>query len=575
MWQQILNEALDLTILVIDDDSCSLSMLTTFFVEYGINVLVSEDGEDGVRKAKYADLILLDVMMPGINGFDVCQRIKANPETKEIPIIMITALPDIDSKLRAFTSGATDYVTKPFNRIEVMARAGLQLQNKRLKLNLQKASQDLQEVNETLEGIFRSVQDAILTLDSKAKIIKINNSASNLCELPMDTIGKELGELSLDCSCSCQRFILSAITERKTLKAVRVECLQNNRPTQCVRLTTSLLLDKEGQGQGTVIVIRDETRMEELEHGGLIRGHFERIVGRSKAMQVLFSQLEGLAAVATTVLILGESGTGKELIAEALHTKSARRDKPFVKLNCAALSDSMLESELFGHVKGAFTGATGDRIGRFEKAHGGTIFLDEIGDISNQMQLRLLRVLQEQEFERVGDSTPMKVDVRVVAATNQNLLGKVQKGEFRQDLYHRLNVFAVNVPPLRERREDLPLLCAHFINELKTLLNKDDIEIYDEAMRKILSYHWPGNVRELRNALESAMVRCQHGEILAEHLPFEFGLTEPPQQINIEQLEREEIIKILQKTDGNKAKAARLLGMDRTTLYAKLTKYGI
>lgn len=295
-------------------------------------------------------------------------------------------------------------------------------------------------------------------------------------------------------------------------------------------------------------------------------------------MQEIYSLLELLSDVPTTVLITGESGTGKELIAEALHYRGSRRNKPLVKVNCSALSENLLESELFGHVKGAFTGAIKDKIGRFQIADGGTIFLDEVADISPRIQVKLLRVLEEMEFERVGDSTPIKVDVSLITATNQDLSKKVRCGEFREDLYYRLKVMEITLPPLRERREDIPLLTEHFLKKFNKKFNKDITAISENVKKIFMDYPWPGNVRELEHALEHAFILCNQSIITLEHLPYEFKaftkneFTLPQDKnANVSQA----ILNALKKTAWNKAKAARLLGMSRRTIYRKIKEYKI
>jgi DNA-binding NtrC family response regulator len=307
------------------------------------------------------------------------------------------------------------------------------------------------------------------------------------------------------------------------------------------------------------------------------RTQFYNIIGSSRKMQNIYSLIENLSSVQTTVLITGESGTGKELIADALHYHGECRDKPLVKVNCAALSDELLESELFGHAKGAFTGATTDRVGRFQKADGGTIFLDEIGEISNKLQLRLLRVLQEGEFERVGDSDQIKVNVRVIAATNNELHKMVSAGSFREDLYYRLNVVQLTLPPLRERREDIPAMLDHFLNGFNKKLNKNVTAISEDVQRRFMSYSWPGNIRELQNTLEFAVVLCHGSTITIRDLSPEFidrneAVLDPADK---NEDERQAIIRALKETGWNKAKASRLLGIDRKTIYTKIARYNI
>ena len=274
---------------------------------------------------------------------------------------------------------------------------------------------------------------------------------------------------------------------------------------------------------GAVLVIRDITLLRDLERELRERHQFQNIIGRSKKMQDTYRLLEDLANLETTVLITGESGTGKELVARALHYSGQRAFKPFVTVSCSALAESLLESELFGHVRGAFTGAIRDKQGRFQAANGGTILLDEIGDISPLIQLKLLRVLQEKEIERVGESTPQKVDVRVIACTNKDLKEKVRRGEFRQDLYYRLKVVEVSLPPLRDRLEDLPLLVDHFCHSFNERFKKNIEGISNEVLGKFMDYPWPGNVRELEHVMEHAFVLCHGGVITLEHLPSEIS----------------------------------------------------
>jgi len=325
------------------------------------------------------------------------------------------------------------------------------------------------------------------------------------------------------------------------------------------------------------MVLKDETRLVSLESDLHERVQFHNIIGSSRKMQGIYSLIESLSDVQTTVLVTGESGTGKELIADALHYHGENRDGPFVKVNCAALSDELLESELFGHVKGAFTGATAERIGRFQKADGGTIFLDEIGEISNKLQLRLLRVLQEGEFEKVGDSDQIKVNVRVIAATNSELHKMVKAGSFREDLYYRLNVVQLSLPPLRDRREDMPAMLEHFLNRFSNKINKEITAISKDVQGMFMKYSWPGNIREFQNTLEFAVVLCNGSTITVNDLPPEFmdrnSVVLEPDYKNED--ERQAIIHALKETGWNKAKAARLLGIDRKTIYTKITKYNI
>jgi PAS domain S-box-containing protein len=310
-----------------------------------------------------------------------------------------------------------------------------------------------------------------------------------------------------------------------------------------------------------------------------IERNFGEIVGASPAMQRVFKNIELVAATDSTVLILGETGTGKELIARAIHTLSRRKQAVMVKVNCGALPSALAESELFGHERGAFTGAVQQKKGRFEVANHGTIFLDEVGELSSDVQVKLLRVLQEQEVERLGGTQTLKVNVRVIAATNRDLHERVRAGEFRADLFYRLNIFPIEVPPLRERAEDVPWLARHFVKEFAVRMGRPAHQISMPAMERLASYDWPGNVRELANVLERAVILCQGETVLEEHLG---TLSHPDAALGpfqtLEEMERQHILRALEKTGGVLAGpegAARLLGMSRSTVWSRMRKLGI
>jgi DNA-binding NtrC family response regulator len=300
-----------------------------------------------------------------------------------------------------------------------------------------------------------------------------------------------------------------------------------------------------------------------------------KLIGNSPAIRRVLELVEMVAATDTTVLIFGESGTGKELVARAIHAASPRRNMPMVVIHCGALTETLLESELFGHERGAFTGAQYRKKGKFEVADGGSVFLDEISDISLKTQTDLLRVLQEKEIQRVGGSQTVKVDFRCIAATNKNLEELVKAGTFRPDLYYRLKVFAIDLPPLRERREDIPLLADHFLKKFATAMNKPLPTLAPQAVDLLLAHDWPGNVRELENAVERAMVIGRGPEIQPADFPFQLQPTQPVAGRTLDEIERGHIERVLQETAGNLSRAARILDIDRTTLYNKLRRYGL
>ena len=332
-----------------------------------------------------------------------------------------------------------------------------------------------------------------------------------------------------------------------------------------VELLIKKLVEHQGLLQETLSL---RQRLEE-------RYRFENIIAKSHKMQQIFEMIGTVAQSNATVLITGESGTGKELIARALHKLSPRRDKPFIAVSCAALPESLLESELFGHEKGSFTGAVAQRKGRFELAHKGTLFLDEIGEMSANIQVHLLRVLEEREFTRVGGTELVKSDVRIISATNKELREAVSRGEFRDDLYYRLNVVTIQLPPLRERAEDIPLLAQHFLNKFALENQKGDITFSPDAMDFLMKYEWPGNVRELENAIERAVVLARNSSLTAADLsPHNLPLLRQASLgKSLKEVEEDHILYVLTETRGNYSKAAKLLGITRMTLHNKVKEY--
>jgi len=341
------------------------------------------------------------------------------------------------------------------------------------------------------------------------------------------------------------------------------------------------------------VVLRDCTREKELEQEASERLRLGGLLGRSPAMQELFRQILRAAASEATILIAGESGTGKELVARALHENSSRAQGPYIRVHCAALAENILESELFGHAKGSFTGASTARAGRFEAADGGTILLDEIGEISPSIQVKLLRVLQEREVERLGENQPRKVDVRIIAATNRDLAAMVKAGTFREDLYYRLRVLPLQVPPLREREHDVPFLANQLLGNLVQRYKRSDVSVSQEALDLLEAHDWPGNVRELLNVLEYALVQTDGDTILPRHLPPELQAARAPAPVRETSIaveapltryyhpprapedEKAAIQRTLREAGGNKAQAAKILGMSRTTLWKRLKEYGL
>ncbi|RMG66520.1 MAG: sigma-54-dependent Fis family transcriptional regulator [Nitrospirae bacterium] len=463
-------------ILVIDDDPTVRDVLKEFLLTEGYNISLAEDGIKGLESLKSSpyDVVLLDLMMPGMHGIEVLRNMQETVNATT-PCIIITAHGTIQNAVEAMKLGAFDYITKPFR------------------------------------------------LDEVAIVIK--------------------------------RALEFSGIKKENLR------------------------------------LKKELKKRYESHG---------LIGSSPAMQKIYDLIEKIADTDSTVLITGESGTGKELVAKILHYNSSRSDRNFVPLNCAAIPKDLLESELFGHEKGAFTGAVSTRIGRFELANGGTLFLDEIGELDPNLQVKLLRVLQEREFERVGSTKTIKVDVRIIAATNQKLEELVKEGRFREDLYYRLNVIPIHLPPLRERKEDIPLLVQYFLQKQSEIKKKAPPRIGKQIMNIFMAYDWPGNVRELENLIERLTILNSGEDVKLSDLPQKFhsitpvkyeepsleelDIKEPeisvtPQGVDLnrilDSIEEKLILQALELSNGVKSKAAELLGLNRTTLVEKMKKKGI
>jgi len=446
-------------LVLVDDDDGSRTAMATGLRRVGYEVLELDAGEAALTllaSGEPADVLITDVRMPGIDGYELVRRVRTL--RPEMAVLMVTAFGDVDGAVQALQGGADDYLTKPVNLIELRKRVEIQLERSSL-------SRDKKELKDRLEKL----------------------------------IG------------------------------------------------------------------------------------FENIIGRSDAMQRVFERVRVVAPAPSTVLIVGESGSGKELIANAIHEHSARSAGRFVALNCGAIPGEILEAELFGHERGAFTGAHQRRIGKLEAASGGTLFLDEISELSADLQVKLLRVLEERTIVRVGGNDEIAVDFRLLAATNRDLEGEVASGRFRRDLYYRLKVVTITLPPLRERVEDIPILVGHFVERFNGELGRSVRGIEPQLMAVLRSHPWPGNVRELRNVVENMVLFCRGDELTLADLPSEYRQVRPAGALEpaggwaprpMAEIEREAILKTLELTDGHRAKAAQLLDIGLRTLQRKLKEYG-
>lgn len=455
---------------------------------------------------------------------------------------------------------------------------------------LGRANQEKEQYRLNLVATFKSIPDAILTVDSNLVIMASNRAAASLFNFDRGRMrGLNLEELVEGDGNPCVGVLKQVLKTDKPVRGYEIELETQGLGERMVEINCSPLVDQGKQHNGAVLVVRDVSHIADLEKQLQQRHGFRGIIGRSSSMQDMYQLLEQLSSLDSIVLILGESGTGKELAAEALHYGGARAGKPLVKVNCSALSESLLESELFGHVRGAFTGAVRDKVGRIQAAQGGTLFLDEIGDISPLLQLKLLRFLEQKEYERVGESKTYSADVRILAATNVDLLESVRQGAFREDLYYRLNVMPVTLPPLRDRQADIPLLVEHFLHMFSDHFGKSFEGVSQDVMDLFMGYSWPGNIRELRHALEHACILAPGKTVGLKHIRkdlMENSLSQPvvmpetvPQYQAVQFAPRkpgkEDILAAIQQNGGNKVRAARQLGIHRATLYRKLKAWGI
>jgi len=429
--------------------------------------------------------------------------------------------------------------------------------------------------------ILDSVNEGVFTVNLDWRITAFNKAAERITGVPRQrAIGSPCCDVFHANICETNCALRRTMTSGRPVVNATAHIVNQEGQHVPIRISTALLLDEKGEVVGGVETFQDLTQVEQLQKELQAKYTFEDIIGRSPAMMRLFEILPQISTSSSTVLIEGPSGTGKELFARAIHNLSPRKRKRFIAVNCAALPDTLLESELFGHKAGAFTDAKRDKPGRFALADGGTIFLDEIGDISPAMQVRLLRVLQERVIEPLGGVQTIPVDVRIVAATNKDLAALVRAGKFREDLYYRIRVVHLKLPSLSQRREDIPLLINHLITRFNRLQGKDIAGVSDDVMARLMEHDYPGNVRELENIIEQAFVLCRGGVIELNHLPPELRPAttagrDESHPMSLEAMEKFLISETLQRRKGNRKEAARDLGINVSTLYRKIKDLGI
>jgi len=432
------------------------------------------------------------------------------------------------------------------------------------------------------DTLLDSITEGVFTVDRDWRITSFNRAAESITGIPKDrALGQPCKDILRASICEGNCALQETIETGTPVVCKTVHIVDATGKRRPVSISTAILKSSRGEIIGGVETFRDLTTIEELRKDIERTYSFEDIISRNDRMHEIFDILPEIADSKSTVLIEGESGTGKELVARAIHNLSPRRGKPFVAVNCGALPDTLLESELFGYKAGAFTDAKKDKPGRVARAEGGTLFLDEVGDISPALQVRLLRFLQDRVYEPLGSVSPVQADVRVIAATNRHLQTLVEKGAFRRDLFYRINVVHIGLPPLRERMEDVPLLVDHIIGRLNRIQGKDVISISDDALACLMSHGFPGNVRELENIIERSFVLCHSGHIQRNHLPRALcdapcvDCLEQSAFSSFKQMEAAFLMNALRRNNWNRAETARQLGIHKTTLFRKIKSLGL
>lgn len=565
-------------VLIVEDEHVLRMTFEQFLIEEGHTVFTASNYNEAEEQlaATAMDVVVSDIILGGKTGITLLRYIAEHG--MDVRVIMITGDPSVETASESVRLGAFDYLAKPVTAQDLKRVVRLAVTQKALEEERIHFEASLERYRRDLEAIFNGINAGIVMVNRDLSVRQVNGFAHEL--LGLEPAEEESGGNTIvlpDDFNEVMSALRIAVEKGHEATGIRVHWKGLPGTSKVLDVSIAPIPDIDRTEHRAVIILRDITRITWLEEQ--VQEGYRDLIGKSKQMTDIYQLIRDLAETDSTVLIGGESGTGKEMVAEALHGASRRAAMPFIRVNCAALSEDILESELFGHIKGAFTGAVNDRVGRFEAADGGSILLDEIGDISPRLQLRLLRVLQSGEFERVGDSQTKKANVRIIAATNQDLPRKIQLGEFRQDLYYRLNVVRIAMPALRDRREDIPLLVDFFCKRFNTSMNREVLGLSPEALERVMRYNWPGNVRELENCIERSFIVCRDAHIQEKHLPEE--VLQPALNVSSSRIEsaphyreirvdRESIIEQLERTDWNVAKTARALGMARNTLYQKM-----
>ncbi|MBF0183872.1 MAG: sigma 54-interacting transcriptional regulator [Magnetococcales bacterium] len=575
-------------LLIVDNDINIVKLFANINIsgKYDIDITDSvKDGLNCLRKNHY-DLVVAELSLADGSGLQLLSEIKASHTATQV--VMMTDNADIQSLQTSLREGAFDYLFKPVTAAIITRTIHHALQYGSLRA-------EREMVTNRLQAVFRGVDDAIIAMDDELRIVQFNEAASKLLGIIPSHMNQRLREKIPTIFSSIEPLLYQAVAQGTGKRVVCLVTISENNVDRTLNCTASLFNDPLSGRPGVILVVRDESRLARLERECKTRKGWHGLIGESRPMQDVYELIERLAEVDSTALITGETGTGKELAARALHETGCRHRHPFVVVNCSALPEGLIESELFGHVRGAFTNAVRDKPGRFKLADKGSIFLDEIGDLKQETQVKILRVLQEKSFEMVGDHRPIPVDVRVITATHRNLLERVREGQFREDLYYRLKVVELRMPPLREHKSDLPLLIEHFLAKFNGRFNREIRGVTAEVLEAIMDYNWPGNVRELEHLLEHAVVVAPQPILTWSNLPPEFRVRViPPSRMPAPQPatgqggrplksgepagegpDGESILKVLEESHWKIKLAADKLGLSRSTLWRRMKAMGL
>ena len=583
-------------VLIVEDEIPSLRLLADLLTNQGYQVRPAERPQLAIDAAiaQPPALILMDVRMPEMDGFEVCKRLKQDARTCDIPIVFISALQDVNDRVQGFAAGGVDFITKPFQEEEVLARVRTHMALRNMHLNLEalvaERTAKLAASEAKYRGLVENALVGIFTSTIDGRFVFVNDAMARMFDF--DTPEQMIAQRTLE------RWHDLKDRERMLAELRKHGRVTNFKAETITRTDRHLhaLFSAKQVGNEIVGMVMDITELQKayaeikqlqaqlqaesayLQKEIKLEHNFETIIGQSQTLKYVLHRVEMVARQDSTVILLGETGTGKELFARALHQLSSRSQRPLVKVNCAALPADLIESELFGHEKGAFTGATTTQIGRFELANQSTLFLDEIGELPIALQAKLLRVLDSGEFERLGNPRILHSDARIIAATNRDLEEAVRNKRFREDLWYRLKVFPITIPPLRDRTEDIPLLVDHFVHRLSRQMGKNpaSLIITNASMKALLAYPWPGNVRELMHVVESALITSKINKLYFDLPETSVGTTRKLKPFK--EMEREYILEVLEAKDWKiegRDSASSILGLKPSTLRSRIRKLGL